>query len=108
MVIMDYQYRKEVRKMNVTNHTIDRINDPTGILAGDRYEIILQVDVEAEDELFSEEGIYIKLIFAVDENASRIAQYQVFESNTNKYLEFSLEDEELEELQKYCSTIINN
>ena len=94
--------------MEITKHTIEQLEDPTGILTGERYEIILHVEVEEEDELFTEQGIYIKVIFAVDENSSRIAQYQLFENNTNKYLDFILEDEELEELQQYCSTLINN
>ena len=94
--------------MEFSKHTIEQLDDPTGILSGDRYEINLHVEVDQEDELYTEQGIYIKVIYAVEENASRIAQYQIFENNTNKYLDFILEDEELEELQKYCATLINN
>jgi len=42
--------------MEITNHVVDKMNDPTGIIEGDRYEFLLDVEVEEDDELFTEGG----------------------------------------------------
>lgn len=88
--------------MNITGCTIEKLEDPTGILIGDRYEFIINIEVPDDDELFSANGLYVKIIFAIDDHGARIAQYQLFESNTNNYLDFELEDDEQELLLAYC------
>ncbi len=94
--------RKDVGCMEIKYHTAEKLNDPTGILVGDRYEYILNIEVDEEDELYSEHGLGVKLILAVDENGSRIAQYQLYEQVTNKFLDFGLEEDEEEMLKEYC------
>lgn len=88
--------------MKITEYSVERLLDPTGILKGDRYEFILDVEVDKEDELYSENGIYIKLILAVEEDQTRVAQYQLYERGTDKYLDFALEEDELEEILQFC------
>jgi hypothetical protein len=93
---------ERVSNVNITRHDFEQLKDPTGILSGERYEFIIHFEVEEDDELFSENGLYIKLIFAVEGEETRIAQYQLFENITNKQLDFELEDEELQTFHDFC------
>ncbi|KYC92258.1 DUF6509 family protein [Heyndrickxia sporothermodurans] len=88
--------------MNITGFTIEKLEDPTGILVGDRYEYIIDIEVPEDDELFSENGLYVKVIYVVNGNEQRIAQYQIFENITHTYLDFELEEEELQMLHVFC------
>jgi hypothetical protein len=88
--------------MNITEYSVEKLLDPTGILTGDRYEFILDIEVDEDDELHSEQGVYIKLILAIEEDTAKIPQYQIFERVTDTYLDFALEDEELEEILQFC------
>ncbi|KMJ59460.1 pullulanase [Bacillus sp. LL01] len=88
--------------MNIKGYEVEKLNDPTGIIEGDRYEFLLNLEVDEEDELYSEEGVYLKVIFAVNESGSRIAQYQFYEVNSNKLLDFGMEEEEEQVVLAYC------
>jgi hypothetical protein len=88
--------------MEITSHTVDKLVDPTGILIGDRYEFVLQIEVPEDDELYSENGIYLKAIIAVVDDEVRVAQYQMFEKGSNEYMDFELEEDEKEFIAKYC------
>jgi hypothetical protein len=88
--------------MNITTHHADELKDPTGILSGDRYEVMLDIEVPEDDELYSEQGIYIKAIFVRDENGARIVQSSIIERNTESYLDFELEEEEESLILSYC------
>ncbi|KEF37762.1 hypothetical protein M670_03066 [Schinkia azotoformans MEV2011] len=88
--------------MEITSHTVEKIEDPTGILIGDRYEFILQIEVPEDDDLYSEKGVYLKAIIAAVDDAVRVAQYQFFENVTNKYIDLELEDDEKEFIADYC------
>lgn len=88
--------------MNITNHHVEELKDPTGILSGDRYEVMLDVEVPEDDELYSEQGIYIKAIFVRDENGVRLVQSTIIEKNTESFLDFELEEEEENLILTYC------
>lgn len=88
--------------MKITGHTIEKLEDPTGILIGDRYEYLINIEVPEDDELFSENGLYVKVIYAVDVKGPRIAQYQLFENVTNKFIDLELEEDEEEMIDLYC------
>lgn len=88
--------------MQITSHTVEKLEDPTGILVGDRYEFILHIDVPEDDELYSEKGVFLKAIIAVVDEAVRVAQYQFFENGTNEYIDLELEDDEKEVIVEYC------
>ncbi|WP_062351894.1 DUF6509 family protein [Bacillus kwashiorkori] len=92
--------------MNITSYSIEKLEDPTGILEGNRYEIITYMQVDEEDELYSENGLYVKIIFAAIENNSRIAQYNIYEDVTHKYLDFELEEDELLYLEQFCKKAV--
>ncbi|WAA13109.1 DUF6509 family protein [Fervidibacillus halotolerans] len=95
-------------KVKIIEYEMEKLNDPTGILAGDRFEFLLVVQVCEDDELYSENGLYIKLIYSWEENFGRIAQYQIFEKVTDKYLPYSLEEDELEAIRQFCKRAIGN
>jgi hypothetical protein len=88
--------------MNITRHSVEKLEDPTGILAGDRYEFFLNIEVPEEDELYSEKGLLLRVIYLIDENDSRIVQYQFMEETTEEILDFELEDDEEALVREYC------
>ena len=89
--------------MRITEYSMEKVEDVTGILTGDRYEFILYVEVPEDDELYSENGVYIKVIFATDKTSSRMIQYQIFEKITDKYIDLELEEDEETMLYDFCS-----
>jgi hypothetical protein len=93
--------------MIITGHTVEKLEDPFGILSGDRYEFFLDIDVDEEDDLFSEKGLGIKVIYVIDENGARISHYHFFEKVSEIVLDFALEDEEEEQVKNYCAQNID-
>lgn len=94
--------------MNIINYSMDKIKDPTGIIVGDRYEFLLDVEVEEDDELYSAAGLELRVILAIDENGARLAQYYIIDKGTRDVLEFGLEEEEEEEVLVFCKEKAGN
>lgn len=98
--------------MEITGHTVELLEDPFGLLQGNRYEFFLDINVDEEDELYTEKGLLLKVIFVVDGGEGRILQNYFIEEETEKVLDFDLEDEEVEEVKAYCmqnlDTEVNN
>lgn len=88
--------------MNITSYSVELVKDPFGILAGKRYEFILDIEVDEDDELYSESGLYVRVIYSVDDSRSYIAKYEIFERNTNRYLEFDMEEDEVAAMDSFC------
>ncbi|UVI30131.1 DUF6509 family protein [Paenibacillus spongiae] len=88
--------------LTVKKYNVEAVVDPYGILSGQRYEFQLDLDIPEEDELYSENGVYLKVIFMVDGEQSRILSYHFYEITTNQYLDFDMEPEEEEALTAYC------
>lgn len=93
--------------MNITGYSVEKLNDPTGILEGDRYEFFLDIEVPEDDELYSENGIELKVIYAVDSKGERIAQYSFYEKGIEKVLDFELEEDEETAVNEFCKTHLN-
>ncbi|WP_226666000.1 DUF6509 family protein [Metabacillus litoralis] len=93
--------------MNVIESKIEKLQDPFGILTGDRYEIFLTLDLDEDDELFSENGVVLKLIYVIDENQSKIVQYDFTEKITDQYLDFALEEDEEIEIKQFCQQLVD-
>ena len=89
--------------MNITSHTLEKLHDPTGILSGDRYEYLLAIEVPEDDELYSENGLHLRVIYAVDENGGRIVQYHFVDESTNQSIDFALEEDEEALVSEYCA-----
>jgi len=92
--------------MKIIEATIEKLEDPFGILPGERFEIFLKLDVEEDDELYSELGVTLKLIFAIENNQSKIAQYDFIENTTDKVLDFALEEAEEKEIIAHCEELV--
>ncbi|HSI67286.1 MAG TPA: DUF6509 family protein [Planococcus sp. (in: firmicutes)] len=90
--------------MKIVDYSFYKINDPTGIMVGDRYEFLLNIEVDEEDELYTEGGLEIRVILAREEEGARLAHYNFIDKETRKTLEFALEEDEEQEILEYCST----
>ncbi|MGE7843744.1 DUF6509 family protein [Lysinibacillus sp. NPDC093712] len=88
--------------MNITQFSMEEILDPTNIIEGKRYEFILDVDIDEEDELYHEAGIEIRVLIGEKEGAPFILNYFIMEKAKREYLDFALEDDELEEILTFC------
>lgn len=88
--------------LNIAEYSVELVKDPFGILDGKRYEFILDLDVPDDDELYSENGVYARVIFSVADSGSRIVKYELRERSTDRYLEIDLEDEELAAFAQFC------
>lgn len=86
----------------ITGHKVDLIKDPFQILSGERYEFLLDIEVPEDDELYSENGLYVRVIYSVEGNKTSIVKYEIFERTTQQYLEFDLEEEEEQTVDAYC------
>ena len=93
--------------LNITGHTVEKLEDPFGLLTGDRYEFFLKLDVDEEDELYSNNGVGLKVIFVIDGSEEKISSYHFFESGSDKVLDFALEEEEEELVLRYCKENIS-
>ncbi|MFB5673867.1 DUF6509 family protein [Paenibacillus terreus] len=88
--------------MEITSFSVEKVKDPFGIIAGTRYEYNLDLEIDEDDELYSEQGVYLRVIYSVEEEKSRIVKYELYERSTDRYLEFDLEEDELAEVDAFC------
>jgi len=88
--------------MEITQFTMDEILDPTNIIEGKRYEFILDMEVDEDDELYHEAGIEVRILIAEKGEELFILNYFVMEKAEGEYLDFALEDEELNEILAFC------
>jgi hypothetical protein len=89
--------------LTIADYSVELIKDPFGILTGKRYEFIMDLEVAEDDELYSESGLFIRALFLVEDSQSRIIKYEIFEKNTEKYLDFDLEDDEITVVAAFCN-----
>lgn len=90
-----------MRQLNITGYAIEKLKDPFGILTGDRYEFYLDIEVSEDDELFTENGLFLKVLYVVEDAATKIVNYSLHDRTTEKYIDFALEDDELEIVDKF-------
>ncbi|TVY10872.1 DUF6509 family protein [Paenibacillus cremeus] len=88
--------------MNITEYSVELVKDPFGIIPGKRYELLLDIEVPEDDELFSETGLYIRVVYGVEESRQGIVKYEIFDKQADRYLDFELEDEELAMVNAFC------
>jgi len=88
--------------ITITSYTVELIKDPFGILKGQRYEFMLEIEVEEDDELYNESGLYIRAIYNVGEDQSGLMKYELYEKTTQLYLDFDLEDDEIAMVDAFC------
>ncbi|MBD8038598.1 pullulanase [Solibacillus sp. A46] len=88
--------------MNITQFSVEEILDPTNIIEGKRYEFLLDVEVDEEDELYSAAGLEIRVIVGVIEENVRIVNYFIMDKANNEFLDFALEEDEEAEILGFC------
>lgn len=93
--------------MEITGYTVERIEDPFGILSGERFELFLDIDVPEDDELYSEKGLKIKVLYIVDGDTSKISHYHIMENTTEQVLDFELEEDEEKLIENFCKEHFN-
>lgn len=86
--------------MEIKSYTVEQLKDPTGILVGERFEFFLDIDVDEEDELYSEQGIQLRVLFYKNEDDFRILNYHFLSSE--QIIDFALEEEEETVIAKFC------
>ena len=80
--------------MEITAFSVEEIKDPTNIIEGKRYEFLLDVEVDEEDELYSEAGIEVRVIAGQNDEEVRVLNYFLIDKAENEMLDFALEEEE--------------
>jgi len=88
--------------MEITQFSMEEILDPTNIIEGKRYEFILDIEIDEEDELYHEAGIEIRVLIGEMAGEPYILNYFIMEKAEGEYLDFALEDDELEEILVFC------
>lgn len=88
--------------IEIAAYTVESIPDKFGIISGKRYEFMLEIEVSEEDELYSEGGLYLRVIYKEEEGRTGIVKYEFIERSTNKYLDFELENEEEALVESFC------
>ena len=84
----------------VTELTVEEIADAFQILSGKRYEFLFDLEVEEDDELYGEEGVKLRVIYAVDEQKADIIKYEFL--TAGNYVPFEMEPEELSYIAQLC------
>ena len=80
--------------MEITAYSVEEIKDPTNIIEGKRYEYLLDIEVDEEDELYTEAGIEIRAIVGELNVEVRLVNYFLLDKTNNEYLDFALEEDE--------------
>lgn len=93
--------------MEVNQFTMEEIIDPTGIIEGKRYEFLLDIHVDEEDELYSEAGTQIRLLLGDNGEGLFIMNYFIQDKKDGKYIELALEEEEEQFLLDFCREQLN-
>lgn len=88
--------------MNITQFSIEEILDPTNIIEGKRFEILLDVEVDEEDELYSAAGLEIRVIAGVIDDNVRIVNYFITDRANQEFLDFALEEDEEAMILAFC------
>lgn len=88
--------------LNITEYTVEKLTDPFGILSGERFEYFLDIEVPEDDELFSENGLYIRVLFVAEEPKGRLVKYDILEKGSDQLFDFELEDEEVAVITAFC------
>ncbi len=87
--------------MEIGAFSVEEIKDPTNIIEGKRYEFLIDIEVDEEDELYSEAGIEARVIVGQKGEEVRILNYFLLDKTDNEILEFALEEEEEEMILRF-------
>ena len=88
--------------MEITAYSVEEIKDPTNIIEGKRYEFLLDVEVDEEDELYTEGGIEIRALIGENAGEVRLLNYFLKERLSEELLDFALEEDEEQMILEFC------
>lgn len=88
--------------MEITQFSVEELKDPTNIIEGKRYEFILDVEIDEDDEMYSEDGIEVRVLIGHIDGEIRILNYFIIEKGKGEYLDFALEDDEEQMILEFC------
>ncbi|ARD47158.1 DUF6509 family protein [Sporosarcina sp. P33] len=91
--------------MQIVNGTVEELIDPTGIIEGQRYEVLLTVKVDEEDELFNEEGTGLRMLYSVKDGQRKMLTYQFYELATGSPFDVEWDEEEQAAAEQYCTDL---
>ena len=91
--------------MQIVNGKVEELVDPTGIIDGQRYEFLLTVKLDEEDELFNEEGTGLRMLYSVKDGQRKMLTYQFFELATESPFVVEWDEEEQAAAEGYCAEI---
>ena len=86
----------------ISQYTMEQLKDPYGIIAGERYEFMLDLQIDEEDELYSETGVVLRVIAAVQDEEMSISKYEFLSASTNQYIALEMEEEEYAMVEAFC------
>lgn len=89
-------------KLEIIEYSMGELIDPTGILSGRRFEFRVYVKFDEEDELYTEQGTGVRVIYAIDGDEGKVVSYNLFDRATDEILDFSLEEDEEDILSVFC------
>lgn len=87
----------------ITEYSVEAVADPFKILSGERYEFVIDLEVEEDDELYQDNGVKLRVIYAVVEDSGSIMKYEFQTADTGKYIDIEMEDDELEMVAQFCA-----
>ncbi|MEI0735595.1 DUF6509 family protein [Paenibacillus sp. JTLBN-2024] len=99
---LKFKLRKDDIMLTITEYEVEHIKDPFRILAGKRYEYKLDLEVPEDDELYSENGLYVRAIYNELEEGGNLVKYDLYEKSTDRYLDFDLEEDEVRMIEAFC------
>ncbi|WJH34472.1 DUF6509 family protein [Paenibacillus sp. CC-CFT747] len=88
--------------MNITSYRVEQVKDPFQIISGNRFEFIIDIEVPEDDELHTDKGVYVRVVYRVDGDVSGIVTHDVRERSTERILDFDLEDDEEAVIAEFC------
>jgi len=86
----------------ISQYSMEQLKDPYGIIAGDRYEFMLDLQIDEEDELYSETGVVLRVVAAIRDKEMSIAKYEFLNASTNQYIALEMEEEEYAMVEAFC------
>lgn len=86
----------------IKEFSVQNMKDPFNILTGERFEFILELDIDEDDELHTEEGVSLRVIYLVDEGSSRIVKYEFLNRSSNQYIDVEMEEDEQQLVDAFC------
>lgn len=93
--------------LTIGEYSVEFVKDPFGILEGKRYEFLIDIDLPEDDELHSDKGLYIRVVYSVEAAGNRIVKHEIIEKETDLHLDFELEDEEEQLVAAFCQEHYN-